>query len=153
MKLGEALVRRSDAQKRLQQLHGRLRASAVTQEGDRPPEDPAELLEELDRVVGELEGLVLAVNVTNSAARLPSGQSITAALAHRDALALRMAALRATVEAAAETQVRYSRSEVRVVRHVDVGALRREVDALARERRELDTLIQAQNWAEELLES
>src|SRR5262249_46862723 len=47
MRLGEALARRSDLQKRIAQLTGRLQASAVVQEGDVPPEDPGALLRDL----------------------------------------------------------------------------------------------------------
>lgn len=50
MKLGEALTLRADVQKRLAQLQHRLRASVISQEGDAPPEDPAALLTELDRL-------------------------------------------------------------------------------------------------------
>jgi hypothetical protein len=39
MKLGDALNRRADLKARIQQLPGRLAASAVVQEGDAPPED------------------------------------------------------------------------------------------------------------------
>jgi hypothetical protein len=35
---------------------------------------------------------------------------------------------------------------------VDVGAVRRQADAVARERRELDTAIQGVNWSTELLD-
>ncbi len=51
MKLAEALILRADAQKRIQQLRERLNRSAKTQEGELPPEDPQELLAELERVV------------------------------------------------------------------------------------------------------
>jgi hypothetical protein len=44
VKLGEALTLRADVQKRIAQLGGRLQASAVVQEGDKPPKDPARLL-------------------------------------------------------------------------------------------------------------
>ena len=47
---------------------------------------------------------------------------------------------------------RYSRSEIRKVATVDVSALRRQMDTLAQQRRELDTAIQATNWATELAE-
>jgi hypothetical protein len=47
MKLGDALNRRADLKARIQQLPGRLAASAVVQEGDAPAEDPAALLDEL----------------------------------------------------------------------------------------------------------
>lgn len=73
MKLGEALVRRSDLQKRLAQLGVRLHESAVVQEGTEPPESPDELLGEVDRLADELEWLIAVINHTNSSTRLPSG--------------------------------------------------------------------------------
>ena len=48
MKLAEALMERADVQRRMEQLDDRLRASARTQEGEKPPEAPAALLAELD---------------------------------------------------------------------------------------------------------
>jgi Family of unknown function (DUF6847) len=153
MRLGEALARRSDVQKRLAQLADRLRASAVVQEGSKPPEDPQALLTELDALVAEQRELVVAINLTNAATRLPSGETVTEALAARDALELEQAALRAAVEATTQQQARYSRSEIRVVRQVDVAALRRRIDDLARRRRELDTTIQEHNWTTDLIDT
>ena len=48
MKLAEALVLRADVQKRIAQMRVRLQQSALIQEGEQPPEDPKELLTELD---------------------------------------------------------------------------------------------------------
>jgi hypothetical protein len=152
MKLGEALSLRADAQKRIAQIGSRLQASAVVQEGDTPPEDPARLLAELAGLTTELERLITAINLTNAAGRLPSGQSVTAALARRDVLAIRQGVLRSAVNAVTDQQARYSRSEIRLQRQIDVAALRRELDDLARERRELDTAIQELNWSVDLIE-
>lgn len=44
MKLGEALAQRAELQTRLGLVRDRLRVSALVQEGDEPPEDPAPLL-------------------------------------------------------------------------------------------------------------
>ena len=153
MRLGEALSRRSDVQKRLAQLADRLRASAVVQEGSKPPEDPDALLTELDALVGEERDLVVAINLTNAATRLPDGETLTEALAARDALEREHALLRAAVDATAQQQARYSRSEIRVIRQVDVAALRRRIDDLARRRRELDTTIQEHNWTTDLIDT
>ena len=70
VKLGEALARRSDLQKRLAQLAVRLRESAVVQEGSEPPEPPEELLGEVDRLADELERLIAVINRTNSSTPL-----------------------------------------------------------------------------------
>lgn len=152
VKLGEALSQRSDIQKRIAQLGGRLQASSMVQEGDSPPENPAELLDELQKLTAELEALIAAINLTNSSSRLPSGVSVTEALARRDVIAIKQNVLRATADSMAQTQARYSRSEIRVTRQIDVAAIRRELDDLAKQRRELDTSIQENNWTTELIE-
>jgi len=150
MRIGEALTRRAELQRRAAQLGERLRASAVVQEGDKPPEDPQGLLGELDEIASELQRLIGAINATNAASRLPDGRTVTEALAHRDVLTLRVGVLRTAAEALAQAQARYSRSEIRLVRQLDAAALRSDIDALSRERRELDTLIQEHNWTTDL---
>jgi hypothetical protein len=152
MRLGEALTRRADLQKRVGQLTGRLQASAVVQEGDVPPEDPAALLSDLDEMSAELERLIAAINLTNAASRLEDGRTLTEALARRDVLALRQSVLRSAADAVAQASARYSRSEIRLTRQIDVAAVRREIDDLARQLRELDTAIQEHNWTTELLD-
>jgi len=128
MKLGEALARRSELQAHLDELRGRLRASALVQEGDSPPEDPQRLLDELDANADELESLIASVNRTNSKTELRSGSTLTDALARRDVLALRQSALKSAAEAATVQEGRYSRSEIRMVRTFDVAAARRRAD-------------------------
>lgn len=150
MKLGEALARRAELQNRLGQVRDRLRITALVQEGDKPPEDPGPLLAELDEIADELEQLIAAINRTNAMTRLPSGSTLTQALARRDVLGLRHSALNAVANATAQQQARYSRSEIRLVRTFDVADVRKRVDLLAREQRELDAEIQAANWTVEL---
>jgi hypothetical protein len=152
MKLGEALARRAELQNRLAQVRDRLRLSALVQEGDAPPEEPAPLLAELDDVASELERLIAAINHTNATTRLPSRATLTEALARRDVLGLRHGALKAVADATAQQQARYSRSEIRLVRTFDVAEVRQRVDGLAREQRELDVEIQAANWTVDLVE-
>lgn len=152
MRLGEALTKRADLQKRIAQLTGRLQASAVVQEGDVPPEDPTTLLGDLNEMTGELERLIAAINLTNAASRLADGRTITEALASRDVLALRQSVLRSAADAVAQASARYSRSEIRLTRQIDVAAVRREIDDLARQLRELDTAIQEHNWSTDLLD-
>ncbi|CAA9521730.1 MAG: hypothetical protein AVDCRST_MAG53-3362 [uncultured Solirubrobacteraceae bacterium] len=152
VKLGEALTMRADLQKRIAQLTGRIQASAVVQEGDRPPEDPARLLDELRQMSADLEWLITAINLTNAASSLTDGQTVTAALAKRDLLAVRQGVLRSAAEAVTQAQARYSRSEIRLARQLDVAAVRKEIDDLARQRRVVDTAIQEHNWTTDLIE-
>ncbi len=152
MKLGEALTLRADLQTRIEQLRGRMMASALVQEGEKPPEDPDALLSEFADLADRLEELVRRINRTNIVTREASGQTLTVALARRDSLALRHSVLRQVADAAAERQQRYSRAEIRMLPAVDVTELRRQADELARERRELDASIQETNWLTGLID-
>lgn len=153
MKLAEALANRADLQRRVEQARVRLQKSALVQEGESPPEDPRELLEESERLVSELEGYVRCINRTNLSATLADGETtLTDALARRDALALRYGNLKTFVGTASDRVSRYGRAEIRILPTVEVGPLRRRMDELARERRELDTAIQQANWVTDLIE-
>ena len=152
--LGEALNRRADAQKRIAQLQERLRASVLVQEGDEPPERAENLLVELDALCSELERLIAQINHTNATTTLPTGETVTEALARRDVLGLRAGALRTAIRAATGDVPlgRYSRSEIRTVRQVRVADLQQQVDTRARERRELESQLQEHNWTTQLIE-
>jgi hypothetical protein len=153
MIVGEALSRRSDLQKRIAQLQDRLRANALVQEGDEPPESPEELLAEFGLRCDELQRLIAQINHTNAATKLSTGETVTEGLARRDILALRQSGLRAVVRAAMnESLHRYSRSEIRMVRQISVSEIQTQIDELAKQQRELDTLLQAHNWTVPLIE-
>jgi hypothetical protein len=152
MKLAEALNARADAQKRLQQIRQRVQLSARHQEGEAPAEDPNELLAEAERVAAELERLIATINRTNVSVELEPGMSMTDALARRDVLGLRRAVLTEAAQVASVRQDRYSKSEIKFVSALDVQALHRASDAIAKEHRELDAKIQAKNWEVELTE-
>lgn len=151
MKLAEGLVLRADAQKRLEQLKQRLVRSAKVQEGDKPAEDPVELLAEFEAVAGELIGLIQRINRTNAKVQF-QGASLTDALAKRDVLRLRGAMYRELAQAAAITQSRASKSEVKFRSTVSVAKIQKQADSLAGELRELDARIQEANWQFELSE-
>jgi chaperonin cofactor prefoldin len=150
MKLAEALVLRADVQKRIEQLRNRLRQSALIQEGEAPPEDPQELLAEAERLTSQLARLVARINRANLATTLTDGSTLTDAFARRDALQTRYSLIETAAETASARFDRYGRSEIRKVATVDVGTLRKQMERLAQERRELDTAIQATNWATEI---
>ncbi|VAW41075.1 hypothetical protein MNBD_CHLOROFLEXI01-2333 [hydrothermal vent metagenome] len=153
MKLAEALINRADVQKRIQQLRERLSRSAKVQEGETPPENPVELMNELDRTISNLTDLVKKINKTNSETEIQTGVTLTQALAERDALALKRDILTNLIQAAAVTQSRYSRSEVKFFSTINVQEIQKQADDLARQYRELDTHIQELNWQTDLIET
>ncbi|MEA2524950.1 MAG: hypothetical protein QOF73_2177 [Thermomicrobiales bacterium] len=152
MRLAEALILRADAQKRIEQLKQRLLRNAKVQEGDAPAENPGDLIQEFERVAVDLIRLIQQINRTNVVTTLAAGATVSDALALRDVLAKQHAVFRDLAATATIDQSRYSRSEVKFVSTVDVAAMQRRADDLARQYRELDAAIQATNWSTDLLE-
>ncbi|WP_328345646.1 DIP1984 family protein [Micromonospora sp. NBC_00421] len=154
MKLAEALALRADAARRVEQLRARIVASARFQEGESPAEEAAALLAEVGGVLGELESLIRRINRTN-AATVVDGGTLTDALARRDVLRLRHGVVTSAADAAAgegQRGFRQLRSELKMIPALPVALLRGQADDLARQLREVDTLIQRSNWEVDLLD-
>jgi hypothetical protein len=154
MKLAEALALRADASRRAEQLRSRVAGSARYQEGEAPAEDAAALLAEAGTVLDELESQIRRINRTN-AATMVEGATLTDALARRDVLRLRHGMVTSAADAAAgegQRGFRQLRSELKMIPALPVADLRRRADDLARQLREVDTLIQRTNWEADLLD-
>ena len=151
MKLAQALILRSDTQKRIEQLKVRLLSNAKTQENESPSEDPKLLLKELDKLTSELFMLICSINLTNSSAKF-EGMSLTEMIAKKDALVLKANVLREFATSASQKVDLYSNSEIKILSTVDVAALQKQVDALSKEIRELEMKLQEANWVVDLVE-
>lgn len=152
MKLAEALAQRADIQRRMAELRYRAAQNARFQEGERPAEDAGRLLEEFNRLAGELSALIRRINRTNLATELQPGMTLTDAIAERDSLATRREAVSDVATAASTRHDRSTRSEVKYVTELDVAALRRAADEISLQYRVLDTAIQERNWMTDLLD-
>ncbi len=152
MKLAEALILRADSQTKISQLRQRLVKVAKVQEGEEPPENPKDLLRQLDEIFIQLETLIQCINRTNSQADFGEGLTLADALAKRDMLAMRYQALNKLVDAASDLQDRYSRTEIKMCSTVNVVKMQTKLDGVAKQYRELDTQIQSLNWQVDLLE-
>ena len=151
MKLAEALQERADLNRRIEQLRYRLSNNVLVQEGEKPLEDPAALLEELESSFTRLEWLIARINLTNCAVKV-EGRSLTELIARRDVLSLRADAYRRLVEEASQNTHRATRTEIKILSAVDAPALQRQADDASRELRLLDNTLQATNWTADLME-
>lgn len=151
MKLAEALQERADLNRRIEQLRYRLNNNVLVQEGEKPLEDPAALLEELESSFTRLEWLIARINLTNCAVKVEV-RSLTELIARRDVLSLRAEAYRRLVEEASQNTHRATRTEIKILSAVDVPALQRQADDASRELRLLDNTLQATNWTADLME-
>ena len=150
MKLAEALQERADLLRRIEQLRTRLDNNVLVQEGETPAENPDELLEELERCIARSEKLMTRINLTNAAVTV-EGESLTALLARRDCLKMKLSLWHDAVNTASQTARRATRSEIRILSAIDVPALQKRVDGASKLLRETDNLIQAANWLNDLI--
>ena len=150
MKLATALSERADIQRRLSELSVRLNNNAKVQEGEKPSEDPAELLKELDGCMNRLEELIARINRTNNETR-SGDRTISDLIARRDCLKERIRIMRDFLNTSSEKVSRYSKPEIRIFSTVPVAELQKTVDEYSRQLRETDELIQSLNWTTDLL--
>ena len=152
MKLAEALLIRSDMQKKLAQLKGRIRNNAKVQEGDTPSEDPNELIVSASQIISELTGLIERIHRTNAIAKTDKGQSMLTLLVERDTLEMRHKLLLDAIEAANSEADRYSHREIKWHVLVSVASLQKQADNIAMKLRQINIIIQSNNWQIDLID-
>ena len=111
MKLAEALQERADLNKKISQIGERLADNCFVQEGERPAEEPARLLDELEAAVSRLELLIAAINATNNVTKV-NGRTLTETIARKDCLILRINTLEQLISKASASVTRYTRREI-----------------------------------------
>lgn len=151
MKLSEALIIRSDLQKRLEQIKLRLLANAKVQEGDTTNEDPIEILAELDQTLQDLSTIITKINLTNSQV-LDGEKTMTQLLAERETLVSKIKIYQDFLVTARNKIDRYSNKEIKIFSAVDVKKEQSKLDELSKNLRILDVKIQSLNWQTDLVE-
>ena len=151
MKLAEALQERADLNRSIDELRRRLSNALLVQEGEEPPENPQELLKELEAALERLEYLMAAINLTNCKTRA-NGLTLTELIAKKDALRLKASAYKDMVFTAGQNTSRARGTEIRVRAVLKASDLQKIVDSAAKEARELDNLLQETNWKTKLIE-
>ena len=151
MKLAEALQERADLNRKIEELRRRLGNVILVQEGEEPAEDPAELLEELNAAVARLEELMAAINLTNCRTKA-NGMTLTALIARKDALMVKLSAYRDLVYSASQNTNRARGTEIKVKALLKASDLQKVADRTSKEVRELDNLLQETNWKTKLIE-
>ena len=151
MKLAEALQERADLNRKIEELRRRLANVILVQEGEEPAEEPAELLKELNAAIARLEYLMAAINLTNSKTKA-NGMTLTALIARKDALMVKLSSYRDLVYSAAQNTNRARGTEIKVKSLLKAGDLQKVADQIAKEVRELDNLLQETNWKTKLIE-
>ncbi|MBP2025710.1 DIP1984 family protein [Peptoniphilus stercorisuis] len=151
MKLAEALLLRGDYQNKMEQIKERISSNVLIQEGDKPNENPIELIREYEGILKEYEKLVIRINNTNNLTKFNEEISLSEALVKRDVLSKKSRIYKNAVEDASIRQERYTRSEVKYISTINIKEYQNKIDEISKEYRILDTKIQGLNWTIDLI--
>ena len=151
MKLAEALQERASLNRKIEELRVRILNSSLVQEGEKPSEDPKELLKEYDACIERLEYLISAINLSNTKI-LVRDVPLTKIIARKDVLLVKAAAYKDIADRASRSAERARNSEIRILPCLSVKDLQKKIDRLSEEIRKLDNSLQEANWSHELIE-
>ena len=152
MKLAEALILRTDSQKRLEQVKHRLLLNSKFQEGESPSEDPKDLEKELKHLLKQLKQLIQRVNRTNLLTPFDEQRSLGDALVERDLIGQERKIYSEVLDRASVRHDRYSKTEIKFVTSINVKDTQKHVDELSLKFRLIDTRIQELNWLTDLVD-
>lgn len=110
------------------------------------------LMIDLENTIRSLTVLVKKINKTNAQTDFTGGVTLADALAERDGIMQERASFNEVLQNASIRQDRYSRSEVKYERTVNIADIQQKVDSLSKSYRELDFKIQEKNWTIDLIE-
>ena len=149
MKLAEALQLRSDLNKQIDMLQRRINNNIIIQEGDKPAEDPKELINQLNDCLNKQSDLIAQINLTNCKT-IVNGKSLTELIAEKDILMIKINAYRDIVSRASNIAGRMTRTEIRFMSTVNAREIQKEIDDMSASLRRLENTIQQTNWTTDL---
>ncbi|MBQ3375437.1 MAG: DIP1984 family protein [Erysipelotrichaceae bacterium] len=150
MKLAEALQRRADLNREIDQLESRITSNMLVQDGENPNESPKDLFNDLDDKLAELEDLMTHINLTNAVVKV-GDKTITELIAKRDTLSKKISVYKSAVYQASLNTSRARNTEIKILPTINVKSFQKVIDKMSRELRETDNLIQSTNWTCDLI--
>ncbi|ENV78596.1 MULTISPECIES: DIP1984 family protein [Acinetobacter] len=152
MKLAEALLLRSDLQKKLLSLQQRIHKNVLVQDGDTPSEDPEQLIDEAVLVNKQLFQLIQKIHQTNAQAQANNGKALLDILNQRDQLTAEHRIIQQAIDNTQKDTDRYSVREIKWIKAVSVSKLQKQADEISQSLRLINLEIQASNWQIDLRE-
>ncbi|VTX58661.1 DIP1984 family protein [Acinetobacter ursingii] len=146
MKLAEALLLRSDLQKKLLSLQQRIHKNVLVQDGDTPSEDPEQLIDEAVLVNKQLFQLIQKIHQTNAQAQANNGKALLDILNQRDQLTAEHRIIQQAIDNTQKDTDRYSVREIKWIKAVSVSKLQKQADEISQSLRLINLEIQASNW-------
>ncbi|MDM1763217.1 DIP1984 family protein [Acinetobacter sichuanensis] len=149
MKVAEALLIKSDHQKKLTSLKQRININVLVKDGEEPSEDPNELIKQAFSISQDLQGIISNIYLTYARTKLSDGRSFINVINQRDDLIEKQTILMQAIENSEQFN-RCNISEVKWKKIISVARLQKQADEISMKIRELNMKIQEANWQIEM---
>jgi hypothetical protein len=151
MKLAEALIERADIKKKLQELRMQINSNLQVDEGEKAEESVKDLMKVFSELLERQTSLIARINKTNAITESSNGLTIMELIAKRDSVAQLKNQYQILAQESRPQHYGRTKDDIKVVLTFSPKEMRKEADKLAKEHREVDTLIQGLNWTTELV--
>jgi len=155
MKLAEALIQRASMKKEMDELKSNIHLCLTVEEGETPEEGVETLMTRFTELINEQTELIGRINLTNATTKVADGTFKGATLGHliaqRDAVAQVKNQYQFLGQQTSVSRYGRTKDDVKFVLTFSPKQMREEADKLAKQYRELDTLIQGMNWTTDLV--
>ena len=154
MKLAQLLNHRADLQKRMKDLKQRINRNLLVQEGEKPAEQPDELICIFTNISYQWREIVQVINMVNNQPinATPGGTTLSEMVVMRDHLKMLYNMASEAHAGLSPRMDRFMRSEIKQVPSIEADKIRKTCDGYARDLRKLDDDIQEYNWSIEVPE-
>lgn len=149
MKLAEALLEYRALKEHITFLSDYLCQNLTYKEGSQPQDNLDDLFKDLKTSLSRQEKLITMINLRNCITRVDN-RTLTEMMAYRDALMSEIKIKQNILKNSSQHSLNTNGSSIKILSNLDSGKLRKEIDTLAKELRELNTKIQFTNWSTEL---
>jgi len=152
MKLAQLLNHRADLQKRMKDLKQRINRNLLVQEGEKPVEQPDNLIDAFIKISYQWREIVRIINMVNNQPLEDSsnGATLSEMVVMRDHLRMLYNMASETHSGLSPRMDRFSRSEIKQIPSIEADKIRKSCDEYAGKLRKLDDDIQELNWSTEV---
>lgn len=147
MKLGEALLKKDEYMKKMDNLKKRVKNNLIINENN---ENPNELIKEYMTINSELADLLIKINNKENNSKIEIGISISEAINIKEKLFREMDIYKGVLKELNSKYYITVKNEFKMTALVNIKEIQNEFDKLCKAHNDIDIMIQSANWQIEL---
>ena len=150
MKLAEALLKKDEYIKKIDDSKKRVKNNIIINENNENNEEPNELIKEYINANNELSDLIIKIKSRENITKLEIGISISEAINIREKLSREIDIYKIVLKEVNSKSYREAKNENKITVLVNVKDMQNEFDKLSKAYNDIDIMIQSANWNTDL---